>query len=183
MHFVRGDHFTLTYIKMVKNIRNPYKNRTLSHGLAAKSLLLFCLPVSPKLHTKSLNVSDTISSKTRLTTISNRFITQSVLAFQQWRSVISILRMFLNVPTKHFTKPKLMSAIKSFVATRQHHIHKFNYFKRQTQCFGFAWSRWRSPSIFSTKTKLNNNNKYHEPSLPHPTICHASTCDGYSQIW
>ena len=57
-----------------------------------------------------------------------------------------------------------------------------HYFKRQTQCLEFAGSRWRSPNIFSTKTKLNNSNKYQEPSLPHPTICHASTCDGYSQI-
>ena len=138
MHFVRGDHFTLTYIKMVKNIRKPYKNRTLSHELAAKSLPLFCLPVSPKLHTKSLNVSDTISSKTRLTTINNRFITQSALGSQKLPQQISIRKISLNVQTKRSIKPKQMSGIKSFVATRPHHIHKFNYFKRQTQCFGFA---------------------------------------------
>ena len=42
--------------------------------------------------------------------------------------------------------------------------------------------RCRFPNIFNTKTRLKSNNKYHEPNLPQPTICHASTWLGYSQI-
>ncbi len=127
MHFVMVDHFTLTYIKMVKNIRKPHENNILSHGLAMKNSRLFYLPVSPKKHTKSLNVYERISSTTHLTTTRKRFVTPSALGSQKLPQQINIRKISLSVQTKHSIKPKQTSGIKYAVEINTLEFEKINH--------------------------------------------------------